>query len=135
MPRSLVLRRAPQTCNPVASRGQTGLPLEFAIKLAHGNIKVEVKAPFRPMTESFWWGDDFGPLENALVGANKQFKRGDRNLLIFVPQLRISVFTLRTQIERAFIGEDVIRIAIDTRTGWPAGLDHFVFKESRRPGE
>ena len=38
----------------------------------------------------------------------------------------------RRPIERAFIGETVIRIPIDTRAGGPAGPDRLVFKESGR---
>jgi hypothetical protein len=38
----------------------------------------------------------------------------------------------RDRLGRAFIGEDVIRIPIDVRTGGPAGPDHLVFKESGR---
>jgi hypothetical protein len=48
-----------------------------------------------------------------------------------VPQLRVDVFgAFRVPIERAFIGETVIQIPIDTRTGGPAGPTTFPFKPS-----
>jgi hypothetical protein len=114
--------------------GQSGHPLEFAIKLNDGEIKVEVKAPYRPITSNFWSGDDADLLESALQQANKQFGPGDCNLLVVVPDLRLSVIDAgdRRPVERAFIGETVIQIPIDTRTGGPAGPEKLVFKESGR---
>ena len=110
--------------------GRAGHPLEFVIKLPAGDIKVEVKAPYRPITDNLWWGDDAELLQGALRTANKQFEAGARNLLVIVPELRISVFDRRTPIERAFIGETIIQIPIDTRTGGPAGPTTFPFKQS-----
>ena len=69
--------------------GRSDHPLEFALKLHEGDIKVEVKSPFRPITTGFWWGDDADLLESALQEANKQFRSGDRNLLVVVPRLRL----------------------------------------------
>jgi hypothetical protein len=114
--------------------GRSDHPLEFAIMLPEGDIKVEVKSPFRPITSDFWWGDDADLLESALQEANKQFQSGDRNLLVIVPCLRLPIFDVgyRTPIERAFIGETVIGIPIDTRTGGPAGPESLVFKEKGR---
>jgi hypothetical protein len=114
--------------------GRSGHPLEFAIKLDEGDIKVEVKSPFRPITGGFWWGDDADLLESALQEANKQFDSADRNLLVLVPCLRLPLFAVgyRMPIERAFIGEAVIQIPIDTRTGGPAGPERLVFREKGR---
>jgi len=114
--------------------GRSGHPLEFAIKLDDGEIKVEVKAPYRAITSDFWWGDDADLLESALRQANKQFRQGDPNLLVVVPSLRLPVFDVgnRRPIERAFIGETVIQIPIDTRTGGPAGPEKLAFKEFGR---
>jgi hypothetical protein len=105
-------------------------PLEFAVKLPGGNIKVEVKAPHQEIKETFWWGNDSASLQEVLKKANDQFNPDDRNLLVIVPTLRVPVFHFRTQIEQAFIGEEVIQIPIDIRTGGPAGPDRLVFKES-----
>jgi hypothetical protein len=114
-----------------APEGRPGHPLEFVVNLADGGINAEVKAPYRPITSTFWWGDDADALQSVLHSANKQFASGQRNLLIVVPQLRIDVFgSFRTPIERAFIGETVIQIPIDTRTGGPAGPTTFPFKPS-----
>jgi hypothetical protein len=114
--------------------GRSDHPLEFALKLPEGDIKVEVKAPFRPIPSGFWWGDDADILESALREANRQFRSGDHNLLVIVPCLRLPIFEVgyRWPIERAFIGETVIQIPIDTRTGGPAGPDRLAFKESGR---
>jgi len=122
--------------------GRAGHPLEFVIKLPDGDINVEVKAPFRQITGAAWWGDDADLLQSALRTANKQFEAGARNLLVVIPGLRVSVFEWRTPIERAFIGETIIQIPIDTRTGGPAGPTTFPFKQSgdflrtwRKPSE
>jgi hypothetical protein len=83
------------------------------------------------MTSDFWWGDDSDVLQSTLHAANKQFKKGDRNLLIVIPCLRLAVCdNWRVPIERAFIGETVIQIPIDTRTGGPAGPAEFPFNQS-----
>jgi hypothetical protein len=96
--------------------------LEFSIKCDSGDINVEVKAPYRPLTDKFFWGDDSDLLEGALIEANRQFAKGQRNLLVVHPRVRLSIFPkfCRTPIERAFVGEDVIRIPL-TATGGPAG--------------
>ena len=50
---------------------------------------------------------------------------------MLVLQTRLPIFEqFRTPIERAFIGETVIQIPIDTRTGGPAGPTTFPFKQS-----
>lgn len=118
---------------PIGPRpqGRPGHPLEFVIKLPDGDVNVEVKCPHRPITTEAWWGDDSDLLQRALHTANKQFEAGARNLLVVVPQTRISIFEqFRIPIERAFIGETVIQIPIDTRTGGPAGPTTFPFKQS-----
>ena len=83
---------------------------------------MEVKAPYRPLTEEFFWGDDSDVLEGALKEANKQFAKGQRNLLVVHPRVRLSIFPefCRTPIERAFIGEEVIRFRSLQRVRPPA---------------
>jgi hypothetical protein len=68
--------------------GRPGHPLEFVIKLSSGDINVEVKAPYRQITDDAWWGDDADLLQSVLRNANKQFEAGARNLLVIVPELR-----------------------------------------------
>jgi hypothetical protein len=108
--------------------------LEFAIGCDGGDINVEVKAPYRALTEAFFWGDDSELLESALQQANKQFAKGQRNLLIVHPRLRLSIFPqfCRTPIERAFVGEEVIRIPINVATGGPAGPAYAGFNQNGR---
>jgi hypothetical protein len=110
--------------------GRPGHPLELLIKLPDADVNVEVKAPLRRITEDFWWGDDSDALQSVLETANRQFEAGKRNLLVVVPSLRLDVLDVRDAIERAFIGETVIQIPIDTRTGGPAGPPTFPFRES-----
>jgi len=108
--------------------------LEFSIQLSDGNINVEVKAPHRQLTEGCFWGDDHDLLEKALQQANKQFAKGQRNLLVVHPRLRLSPFPAfqRAPIERAFIGEEVVRIPINKATGDPVGPHSLVFKQNGR---
>ncbi len=114
--------------------GQGAKRLEYSIKCESGDINVEVKAPYRPLGDEFFWSDDADLLEKALQGANRQFAKGQRNLLVVHPRLRLSIFPqfCRTPIERAFIGEDVIRIPLNSATGGPAGPKHTAFKQSGR---
>jgi hypothetical protein len=115
-------------------RGQGAKCLEYSIKCESGDINVEVKAPYRPLGDEFFWGDDADLLEKALQSANRQFAKGQRNLLVVHPRLRLSIFPqfCRMPIERAFIGEDVIRIPLNPATGGPAGPTHTAFKQSGR---
>jgi hypothetical protein len=108
--------------------------LEFAIGCDGCDINVEVKAPYRPLTEAFFWGDDSELLEGTLREANKQFAKGQRNLLVVHPRLRLSIFPkfCRTPIERAFVGEEVIRIPINVATGGPAGPAYAAFNQNGR---
>lgn len=98
--------------------------LEFSLKLPDGDIKVEVKAPYCPVKETSWWGNNSKSLCTALKRASEQFDHSDRNLLVIVPKLRAPVFWFRAQFEEAFIGKEVIRVRIDTGVG-----GHVVFEE------
>ncbi len=124
-------RRLPVRARP---EGAGRSILEFAIVAGNIEVKVEVKAPFRELDSSFFWGDDSDALEGALTSANRQFRPDEVNLLVIVPSLRLDIFPLgnRRPIEKAFIGEDFIQIPIDTRTGGPAGPHALVFKEVGR---
>jgi hypothetical protein len=104
--------------------------LEFSIACPGGDINVEVKAPYRPITEKFWWGDDSDLLERTIQEASKQLPKGQRNLLVIHPRLRLP-FSDRTPIERAFVGEDVIRVPLAATCG-PAGPAHTAFRENGR---
>ncbi len=114
--------------------GQGAKCLEYSIKCESGDINVEVKAPYRPLGDEFFWGDDADLLEKALQSANRQFAKDQRNLLVVHPRLRLSIFPqfCRMPIERAFIGEDVIRIPLNPVTGGPAGPAHIAFRQHGR---
>jgi hypothetical protein len=111
--------------------GKPGRPLEFSIKHADGDVHVEVKASYRPLKTEYFWGDDSDMLVEDLREANKQFARGVRNLLVLNPQMRVPItLERRTPLERAFVGETIISIPIDPKTGGPAGPESFPFKQS-----
>jgi len=110
--------------------GRRNRVLEFRVTNTEIAINVEVKAPHREITNDFWWGNDSDLFQQALETANKQFPDDVANLLVLAPQIRIPVYSQRTQLIRAFLGELVISIPIDTRSGGPAGPERNVFKPS-----
>jgi hypothetical protein len=110
--------------------GRPGHPLEFVIRHSDGDIYVEVKSPYRALPEGVFSGDDSDMLVAGLREANKQFAKSAKNLLVLVPQMRVPVMLdNRTPLEKAFIGETMINVPIDMRTGGPAGPVTFPFQE------
>lgn len=107
----------------VRPEGMSGRPLDLVIHLADGDINVEVKASYREIPDSgFFHGDDRDLLERDLRKANSQFKKGDRNLLVLVPMLRIGIDSnWRIPLEAAFIGDTKIAVPINLTTGEPVG--------------
>jgi len=101
--------------------GRNGRNLEMVIKLAEGDIGVEVKAPFRETPEGAWSGDDADKIEKALEVANRQFSDQDRNMLFIVPRLRIPVYSHRRDLIRAAYGQEKITMPLNTETGEAAG--------------
>jgi hypothetical protein len=104
--------------------GRAGKVLEFAIVLADGEINVEVKAPHSAITGPIL-GDDSESFRQTIFSANRQFKPGNRNLLVIVAD-RSSTRLLPDALRRgtllkALLGESVIQVPIDPRTGGPAG--------------
>jgi hypothetical protein len=76
-----------------------------------------VKAPYVPPAEGVWVGDDASALEAALAQANRQFEKGRKNVLVLVPEIRTPLYTLRRQIVRAFVAEEVWRMDCDREQG------------------
>jgi hypothetical protein len=111
--------------------GRPGHPLEFVIRHPDGDISVEVKAPYRPMlSEGFVWFDDSDMLVGTLREANKQFAKNSKNLLILIPQMSVQITEdFRSPLEKAFIGETMITVPIDPKTGGPAGPVTYPFQE------
>lgn len=101
--------------------GRSGKVLEFAIVLPDGNIDVEVKAPHSVITGPIL-GDDSESFRQAIFRANRQFKPGNRNLLVIVAD-RGSTRLLPDALRRRtlLLGEGVIQVPIDRNTGGPAG--------------
>jgi hypothetical protein len=105
---------------PVEPRpaGRGARLLEFLVKHADGDIRVEVKAPLQPRTRT-WRGDGSEFLAAALKKANEQFSHGVRNLFVIAPDLPCPVFRDRAQLTRAFYVEKAFRIPLDATTGSP----------------
>jgi hypothetical protein len=102
--------------------GRSGRVLEFAIVLPRGDIDVEVKAP-RKLTTGPQWGDDSESVKQAIFSANRQFKPGNRNLLVIAAD-QSSIRWLPDELRRrallkALFGENVIQVPIDPKTGGP----------------
>jgi hypothetical protein len=116
--------------------GRSGKVLEFAIVLPDGDIRVEVKAPHRPIPTRVapQWGDESEMLKSVIFAANRQFKAGDRNLLVIVPGWSV-VWCVPDKLRRiillkALFGESVIQVPIDPRTGGPVGPTTTGFRAS-----
>lgn len=110
--------------------GRKGHPLEYCIKHPEGDINVEVKAPYRPISENVWDGEDSDLLQSALESANKQFQKDVPNLLVIIPHVRNPIFNFRRQITHAFLGKMVTKVPIDINSGGPAGPISNIFKSS-----
>lgn len=106
----------------VRPEGRPGHLLEYLIHHASGDIRVEVKAPHRPLPpSSAWYGDDSDLLAGALKRANEQFDSGVRNLLVVVPSIRMPVYRDRGQLARALYGQPVFTMPIDVAKGEAVG--------------
>jgi len=101
--------------------GRNGSILDNGIRHPDGDMGVEVKAPFREQPTGVWSGDDADLLMDCLERANEQFRDDCRNVLFLVPQLRISVFHLRSQLIRAFFGQEKMTFLMNTQTGSAEG--------------
>lgn len=102
--------------------GRKGHPLEYLIHCKSGDIRVEVKSPYRAQPgKGPWWGDDSDLLAAALRSANSQFDSSVRNLLIVAPSIRTPVYQERGQLARAFYGQPVITFPVDILRGGAAG--------------
>jgi hypothetical protein len=97
--------------------------LEFRVEHPPSPFNVEVKAPHEPPApmDVVWSGNGAPKLEECLVAATKQFHDDHANVLVIVPELRVSVTSDRYQFVQAFLGEFVIMVPINMRTGGPAG--------------
>jgi len=94
--------------------GRTGKVLEFEFTSGGDSVYVEVKAPYSPIVDTVWVGDDSGKLENVLAAANRQFDTGVRNLLVLVPRVRIPVYQSRGQLAKALFAEPILSVPINS---------------------
>jgi len=98
-------------------RGKGAHQLEFMVNTPDGDISVEVKSPHREEPNDISVGDDADMLARCLRDANRQFARGQKNLLLLVPQLRTPVYGCRHQLVRAFLGEHKFTMLLNAQTG------------------
>lgn len=101
--------------------GRDGKQLEFSAGHPEGDIKVEVKSPYRPRLDGCGWVDDSDILGEKVAKANKQFPEGSRNILFLGPELTVRLSDFRYFLVKAFIATEKIVIPINTKTGGPAG--------------
>ena len=87
--------------------------MEMLVGHCGGSFSVEVKAPLRerPAT-GCWSGDDSDALQECVRVANRQFDNKAPNVLVVVPELKVSVSSWRAQLVRAFYGQDMIMIPL-----------------------
>jgi len=97
--------------------GKSRSVLELAIGLPDGEIFVEVKGLIRPIFPNMT-NDDLNILVGALDAANRQFAKGQRNLLVIVPRMLAFLFPLLTdavseQLVSVFLGSRAVIIGPD----------------------
>lgn len=80
--------------------------------IADDDMYIEVKAPYVPVTNKTWSGDDADELKKCVMKAGKQFKTGPTNVVVLVPLLRMPVYDHRDQLVTALVGEHAWRYAI-----------------------
>ncbi len=93
-------------------RGRGASVLEFRVEHDATPFNVEVKAPFVARPGNTWSGNDASVLEACFLEAQRQFDHGTANVLVIVPQLRVSVTEHRRQFVEAFIGHDLLAVPV-----------------------
>lgn len=84
----------------------TAKNVDFEITNSAGTaVRVEVKAPYVPLTSDSWAGDDAPIIRGLLKDAGRQFKKAHPNLLVVVPLFRNPVYLARSQAIEALIGQ------------------------------
>jgi hypothetical protein len=102
--------------------GRSGKVIDFGVRLDDGDVNIEVKSPFAEKPNAaVWVGDHAHHLEPTLDEANKQFAKGQRNVLALVPFVEFPVFAGRADYVKAFLGETKIEFIVNTTTGQIVG--------------
>ena len=101
--------------NPSAP-GREGKNLEMTVFDDDRDIGVEVKAPYRPHRD-VGWGDDSDAIEGVLEQAEKQFDKGQPNILVVVPSGRLQFCASRKPLMRALYGRSKITFLVSKKTG------------------
>jgi hypothetical protein len=89
--------------------GKSRSVLELAIHLPDGEMFVEVKGLIRPISPDIT-NADLNILVGALNVANRQFARGQRNLLLIVPRMLPFLFPSLTDV----VSELLVRVFLGT---------------------
>src|SRR5215470_3023335 len=94
--------------------GKSRSVLELAITLPDGQVFVEVKGLIRPITLD-QTNNDLNILVDALDKANRQFAKGQRNLLVIVPRMLTFLFPSLTDSLTDVVSELLVSVFIGTR--------------------
>jgi hypothetical protein len=107
-------RRARVSPNPASKASKN-----FDLVVERGVLKLhaEVKAPYVPLVNSSWAGDDASMLRRCVETAGEQFTKGQPNLVVLVPLLRTPVSMHRDQLLKATIGEHALAVPLPPRDG------------------
>lgn len=114
--------------------GRNNKRLDMQILPPHGDIGIEVKAPYRPPPlpslggTAMWWGDDADKIAQCLEAAERQFSYNTPNILVIVPTLRENLFRHRGVLIKAAYGEHKWTMEFDVKAGkgvGPTGFDFF----------
>lgn len=77
-----------------------------------------MKAPFRERPESGGWcGDESDKIAEVMAAANKQFRDDQPNILLLVPDLRVSMYQNRDGLIRGAYGFSQLAVPINLDTG------------------
>jgi hypothetical protein len=98
--------------------GRGNRKLELKIILPDGDAAVEVKAPHREMLPGITYGSDAPLLQASIDGANRQFARDGRNLLVIVlTHMSLQLRFFRRAIIEAFFGQETFSFPMDPVKG------------------
>ena len=76
------------------------------------SLNAEVKAPYVPLSNRSWAGDDAAVLRESIEKAGTQLNKDSPNVVVLVPLLRTSVTSHRSQLLKATIGEHALSVPI-----------------------
>ena len=91
--------------------------VDFSARRDSLEIFGEVKAPYVPLSNGVFSGDDSRNLRSCVEAAGPQFKRGRCNVLFIAPVLRTPIHMNRDQLVKAVIGQSALTVYVSLRPG------------------